>query len=867
MTTFYDVLNQANDSVVSIRNWASNFIQQTTHREELLKQLINLYEYETIIYSSSKTQKDIEKENSIIENQDNFQYDTEVLIFDNENYENTILRMEQENNIARDRVVETRNMITRYERSTLKWMNICRESEITNNDINLRSTTLATSLNVEKQVQLMKLHQRQNQLRQLDQMISDYDKELEHIKDQEIDAQGRCFILKRRLQYLNQRKIEFGKKKAYWSEKLQYVQLKFFKLQKRFKQRGVTNFEQLQRILVDEVIPKVIQKQSLENQSKDYLQRIMDLQSLKGNLEKHLKDLKSKSNLQFQDSLVSQYQIRLDEMLDNNKRRIEHLADRLVVNMMDNISMLLPRVDPRLFYAGNLPEREKLTVIVIDINQGLSSTDDDNLDVKTGDLDVLEKNKPQKIRIYFNLTLGYESLYQVYKAYFTDNLPEDEQQKKISLMLRRKKTLRSIGMDMVKKQANIMINSKKSTDFEVYFHTKRQTDKMRKEMQSEIKEIQKQKNNAKLKDQFQEALRANIEKLQQKEIIKQEIQAQNNENMNKELKNLFAENQNIIDNPFIKKKWEAQNMYHYRNIQEKYRHLRQKLDKNNAIDFNVNNQESALTFQAQKMRQRQHWDRIIQGKQQKEVSSSLKIESNTKDDTSQNTKLSINYKSNSTARGSAAQADYQRQQIFACSSPFLQMVKNPSQCNLIKNTQIPQLKALTTRNSNLESIPDLKSQRIQIPLKQHQEQPSSQQQSKSPIRLKKSGTASKLTLPNIDHTPFDKVEKSERSESTLKNSTFQKNFAQLTNPYSQKFDFTSASIGSLTARSNQQHMIRLTERKTPVVSNGKMLYKVMVKDQKNKVIESLFSRKNNNQIKNNILSSDKQQEQIQLEDL
>lgn len=46
-----------------------------------------------------------------------------------------------------------------------------------------------------------------------------------------------------------------------------------------------------------------------------------------------------------------------------------------------------------------------------------------------------------------------------------------------------------IGMDMVKRQANILIESKKTTDFEVYFHTKRQTDKMRKEMHIEIKEL------------------------------------------------------------------------------------------------------------------------------------------------------------------------------------------------------------------------------------------------------------------------------------------------------------------------------------------------------------------------------------------
>lgn len=55
---------------------------------------------------------------------------------------------------------------------------------------------------------------------------------------------------------------------------------------------------------------------------------------------------------------------------------------------------------------------------------------------------------------------------------------------------------------MAKKQAHIMIDSKQSTKFDVYFHTKRKTDKMRKEMQSEINLIKKEEHKEKMKDKF-----------------------------------------------------------------------------------------------------------------------------------------------------------------------------------------------------------------------------------------------------------------------------------------------------------------------------------------------------------------------------
>lgn len=59
--------------------------------------------------------------------------------------------MTTENSIARDRLAEIREIIKIYDSSTLKWINICRESEITSHDINQRSTTVNNSLNIEKQ--------------------------------------------------------------------------------------------------------------------------------------------------------------------------------------------------------------------------------------------------------------------------------------------------------------------------------------------------------------------------------------------------------------------------------------------------------------------------------------------------------------------------------------------------------------------------------------------------------------------------------------------------------------------------------------------------------------------------------------------
>ena len=50
---------------------------------------------------------------------------TEEIYFDNENYENMILRSQTDNLILEEKLKETRTMILKYELSTIKWLNIC----------------------------------------------------------------------------------------------------------------------------------------------------------------------------------------------------------------------------------------------------------------------------------------------------------------------------------------------------------------------------------------------------------------------------------------------------------------------------------------------------------------------------------------------------------------------------------------------------------------------------------------------------------------------------------------------------------------------------------------------------------------------
>ena len=68
--------------------------------------------------------------------------------------------------------------------------------------------------------------------------------------------------------------------------------------------------------------------------------------------------------------------------------------------------------------------------------------------------------------------------------------------------------------------------------------------------------------------------------------------------MNEQLKKLFQESNHIQNNEYIKNKWEAQNMYKYRNVEKKYRNLRVKLDKNNLVDFTNGNLETGLSLEA-----------------------------------------------------------------------------------------------------------------------------------------------------------------------------------------------------------------------------------------------------------------------------
>jgi len=41
-------------------------------------------------------------------------------------------------------------------------------------------------------------------------------------------------------------------------------------------------------------------------------------------------------------------------------------------------------------------------------------------------------------------------------------------------------------MDMLKRQADALINSKRNDDFQIYFHPQRQSDRIRKEMEGDV---------------------------------------------------------------------------------------------------------------------------------------------------------------------------------------------------------------------------------------------------------------------------------------------------------------------------------------------------------------------------------------------
>ena len=108
---------------------------------------------------------------------------TETMIYDNENYEMMSKRLTDQNVVMKDRMVETREMIHRYEQSCLKWDSICRESEITMNDVTQRATLLYHQANSDKKDQLNSIHERKQQLHSLDLEISAYNKELESLRD------------------------------------------------------------------------------------------------------------------------------------------------------------------------------------------------------------------------------------------------------------------------------------------------------------------------------------------------------------------------------------------------------------------------------------------------------------------------------------------------------------------------------------------------------------------------------------------------------------------------------------------------------------------------------------------------------------
>ena len=105
-------------------------------------------------------------------------------------------------------------------------------------------------------------------------------------------------------------------------------------------------------------------------------------------------------------------------------------------------------------------------------------------------------------------------------------------------------------------------------------------------------------------------MRLKIERMMMKEIQKQEMEAYNLEKMNEQLKKLFQESNHINNNEYIKNKWEAQNMFKYRNVEKKYRNLRVKLDKNNLIDFTHGNLDTGLSLEAQRLKHNQYYSKI-----------------------------------------------------------------------------------------------------------------------------------------------------------------------------------------------------------------------------------------------------------------
>ena len=93
---------------------------------------------------------------------------------------------------------------------------------------------------------------------------------------------------------------------------------------------------------------------------------------------------------------------------------------------------------------SNKPE---LKIIDIRVEQESES----DFDLKTSDLDILSRSQTSNFRIYSNLSLSFSSMQLIYENFFQVNLNESSENNKSLLFLRRRKTFRSIGMDMVKR--------------------------------------------------------------------------------------------------------------------------------------------------------------------------------------------------------------------------------------------------------------------------------------------------------------------------------------------------------------------------------------------------------------------------------
>jgi len=89
----------------------------------------------------------------------------------------------------------------------------------------------------------------------------------------------------------------------------------------------------------------------------------------------------------------------------------------------------------------------------------------------------------------------------------------------------------------------------------------------------------------KLNRKLKEKVVEKIEEVEELEEIKIETQIKKKQIEKVELGSAFEENNHIRENKNIKKQWEANNLFNLRQLEEKYRKMRQTLDRENKQDF------------------------------------------------------------------------------------------------------------------------------------------------------------------------------------------------------------------------------------------------------------------------------------------